>query len=276
MADVRAALRGRRIGLIGTGTMGRALLRGWLAGGLPRRQVLAADPQAAARRVAQQRFGVAVTSDNRRVAAAADVLVLAVKPQQMAEVVAQIAPLATPRRLVISIAAGMRLAWFEERLLAPVIRVMPNLPATVGYGFSALALGRRATRRHAALAQALFGAVGQAVVLPERHFDAITAVSGSGPAYLFYLVQAWEEAARALGLPAAVARQAVRQTLLGSVALLETQGQAPAQLIARVASKRGTTEAALRVLDRLRVGARLSLAVRAAANRSRELSGRSG
>ena len=266
------ALRGLRIGVIGAGTMGRALVRGWRAGGIPAGRILMADPSGRARRSARRAFGVSVTDDNARVARQADVIVLAVKPQQMADVVARLRPHVTARQLVISIAAGIPLRWFESRLRAsPVIRVMPNLPATVGCGFAAIALGRRATRRHAALAQALFEAVGEALVLPERTFNAVTAVSGSGPAYVFYLVQVWEEAARALGLPAAVAQRAVRQTLCGSVALLNGSGQSPAALIARVASKRGTTEAALRALAQLRVGARFGLAVRAAAKRSQEL-----
>jgi len=253
--------------------MGQALISGLLARGLPPRALRAADASGAARRTIRRRFRLRAVDDNGWVARHSDVVILAVKPQQFPDVLPQLAPVLTRRQLVITIAAGLTLRWLQARLPGvPLVRVMPNLPATVGCAFSAIAPGRTATPRHRAIARAIFSAVGAAVELPERHFDAVTAVSGSGPAYLFFLVQAWEAAAQALGLPPPVAAQAIRQTVAGSAALLAASGEPAARLVARVASKRGTTEAALKVLARRRVHAHFVEALTAAARRSRELS----
>jgi pyrroline-5-carboxylate reductase len=297
-------LRGLTIGIIGAGKMGQALIQGLLAHGLPPRALSAADPSGAARRAVSRRFRIRVTSRNRGVVQRSDVVVLAVKPQQFPELMAEIASALSPRprhqahrargrdvaphrgvtqgtrgsargapQLVISIAAGIRLRWLETRLPGiPLVRAMPNLTATVARGFSAIALGRRATARHRTIAESVFGAVGEVVELPERCFDAITAVSGSGPAYVFFLVRMWEAAARSLGLPKAVAERAIRQTLKGSVRLLEASGEPPAALLAKVASKGGTTEAALARLAKRRVAEHFREALRAAANRSKALS----
>ncbi len=269
-----APLRGTRIGIIGAGTMGRALIEGLLASGVPRRALAVSDPDAAARRHLQERCRLSLaTADNTQLARRADVLVLAVKPKQVPEVVAGIAPHVTRRHLVLSIAAGIRVRWLQRHLRdTPVGRVMPNLAATVGCGFSAMTFGRLVSPRHQTTARALFEAVGEVVELPERLFDAITAVSGSGPAYLFFFVDAWRQAARRLGMPADIAERAIRQTLRGSLRLMEASGASPEELIRRVASRRGTTEAALKVLARRQVAAHVVEAVRAAARRSRELS----
>jgi len=270
---ITQSLRSYRIGIIGCGTMGQALIKGLLDHGVPASRLCVADASAAARRIVARRFGIKAVARNRDAVRGAGLILLAVKPQQMAGVVDELAAALTRSVLVISIAAGMTLRWLEKHLPGlPVVRVMPNLPATVGCGFAAIAAGRRATTRHRAVAMALFDAMGIAVELPERHFDAVTAVSGSGPAYVFYLVQIWERAARALGLPASAAALAIRQTLEGSVRLLQADGAAAAELIRQVASKRGTTEAALSVLARRRVGTHFTEALQAAARRSRELS----
>ena len=267
------ALGSKRIGLIGTGTMGQALIQGLLANGASRRALQAADPSARTRRDVQRRFRLSVTEDNARVVRRSDIVILAVKPQQFPDVLAQIAPHVGRRQLVISIAAGIRLPWLASWLPGvPLVRVMPNLPATVGCGWSAIALGGTATARHRAIAKALFGAVGEVVELPERQFDAVTAVSGSGPAYVFFLVDAWEQAARRLGLPASVARRAVAQTLEGSVRLLRATDVPASALIRRVASKGGTTEAALNVFAARRIARHVADAVHAATRRSRALS----
>ncbi len=266
------ALRGKRVGIIGAGKMGQALIKGLLARGVPVRSIGAADTNPATRREVSRRFGVRVSGDSIAVVRRTDIVLLAVKPQQCPGALKAIAAHLTRRQLVISIAAGITLRWLQGRLPGvPIVRVMPNLPATVGCGFSAITLGRSAGARHRAMAAALFEAVGEVVELPERYFDAITAVSGSGPAYVFFLVQAWEEAARRLKLPPAVASRAIRRTLTGGLRLLEGTGDAPGVLIAKVASKGGTTEAALSVLERRRVAAHLVEAVRAAAKRSKEL-----
>ncbi len=266
------ALRSHTFGFIGAGKMGQALIQGLLSQGVAPRAILVADPSAVMRRQAR-RLGIRPASDNCEVACRASVVVLAVKPQHMAAALEEIAPCLTRSQLVISIAAGITLRWLQGRLRrVAVIRAMPNLPATVRQGLTAIPLGRLASARHRALAQAFFGAAGHVCELPERMFDAITAVSGSGPAYVFFLVRAWEDAARALGLPATVAACAIRQTLNGSMRLLEASGDSADALISRVASKGGTTEAALKVLARRQVSKHLLEALRAAARRSKALS----
>ena len=270
--EPRAQLRGVSIGFIGAGTMGQALIKGLLARGLSRRALGAADAKRGTREAVRRRFGVWTTPDHAALVRRSDVVILAVKPQQFSEVVPGLAPIVGRRRLVISIAAGITLRWLEARLPGvPLVRVMPNLPATVGCGFAGVAAGRGTTQRHRGIALAIFGSVGAAVELPERQLNALTAVSGSGPAYVFFLVDAWERAAARLGLPPAVAARAIRSTLSGSARLL-TLNESPAGLIKRVASKRGTTDAALTVLARRRVAAHFIEALRAAARRARQLS----
>ncbi len=253
--------------------MGQAFMKGFLAHGLPRQHLRAADTSPTIRRGVKRQFRIAVDSRTVEAVRGADVVILAVKPQQMAEVVEEIQPILTPRQLVMSIAAGMTLPWLQARLpRQPIVRVMPNLPATVCCGFSAMALGRRASRRHRAVAMALLRSVGEVVELPERYFDAVTAVSGSGPAYVFFLVHVWETAARNLGLPSWVAHRAIRRTLAGSTMLLAMSGEEAHTLMRKVASKGGTTEAALKVLARRRVEAAFVEALEAAARRSKALS----
>lgn len=250
--------------------MGQALIHGLAHAGVPRRRLLAADPDRAAQ-AAARRAGARVVAPSV-LAQDADAVVLAVKPQQMAEALARLGP-ALRNRLVISIAAGITLRWLHARLPgARIVRVMPNLPSTVGWGFAAIARGRRARRQDVAIARAVFAASGAVCELPERHFDAVTAVSGSGPAYVFWLVEAWQRAAGRLGLPKTVAADAIQRTLEGSSRLLADATVPAATLIARVASKGGTTEAALRVLAQRSAAAAVSDAIRAAARRSRQLS----
>ena len=267
------ALQGLTVSVIGAGKMGQALLKGLLASGVSRHRLRAADASSMIRGRVSRRFGLTARQDNIVTARGADVIILAVKPQQMSEVTAQLAPHLRRNQLVISIAAGITLRWLQVRLKGlPVIRVMPNLPATVGSGFSAIAPGRAATVRHRAMAIALFGAVGAVCEVPERQLDAVTAVSGSGPAYVFFLAQIWQQAAQSLGLSPKVAERAIRATLEGSVRLWQASGESPDVLINKVASKGGTTEAALKVLVTRRVAAHFLEALRAAARRSKELS----
>ena len=267
------SLAGLKIGVIGAGKMGQALIGGLVAHGVPRRAIRAADVSAATRREVSRRHRVTVVSDAASAVRSADVVILAVKPQQCEELLSRIGPSIRRNQLVISIAAGITTRWLERRLPGvPVVRVMPNLPATIGCGYSAIADGRRARAHHRRIAVALFGAVGYVVELPERHFDAITAVSGSGPAYVFFLAQIWQEAAQRLGLPADVAACAIDATLKGSVRLLRCSGEPARVLVGKVASKGGTTEAALKVFRARRVAAHFAEALRAAARRSKQLS----
>ena len=175
-----AVLRGKTIGVIGAGTMGQALIQGLLARGVRRAAVRAADPDAGRRDAVRRRFRLKVGADNARTVRASDIVILAIKPQQFPDVVAHLAPHLRRGQLVVSIAAGITLRWLEARLPGlPVVRVMPNLPATVGCGFAAMAAGRRATAESRQVVRAIFESVGDVVELPERRFDASTAVSGS-------------------------------------------------------------------------------------------------
>jgi pyrroline-5-carboxylate reductase len=260
------------VGFIGAGTMGQALIRGLLAQGIAPRKLRAMeiDP---AKRHALKRLGVAAMTDHRLLVQWADTIVLAVKPQQYPDVLSVLAPYLSRTQLVISIAAGITLRWLKARLPnQPIIRVMPNLPATVGCGFFAMAFNRAANLRHRTIARQMFSVAGKVVELPERYFDAITAVSGSGPAYVFFLVGAWSAAARTLGLPASIAKEAILQTLVGSARLLQTTREPASILLQKVASKRGTTEAALKVLAKRHVAAHVVEALHAAAKRSAALS----
>ena len=264
-----------RIGLIGAGNMGRALLGGLRRRGVPASRLLAADANPAAARAVRRRLGVANVSIDE-LARRCAIVVLAVKPQDLRPVLEQVRRALgarSSRVLVVSIAAGVTLAALQRRLgPVAVIRVMPNLPATVGAGMSAISPGRRATARQRRLARAIFQSVGEVVELPERHLDAVTAVSGSGPAYFFLVCKALTDAGAAHGLPVAVAQRLAVQTALGAARLAARSVEPLEAQIARVASKKGTTEAALKVLRRRRFEHALRAAVSAAAARSREMS----
>ncbi|MBI2885184.1 MAG: pyrroline-5-carboxylate reductase [Candidatus Omnitrophica bacterium] len=266
-----APLRGQRIGVIGAGNMGQALLGGLRRAGVPAAALMAAERDQ--RRCAQvRRLGVRCVSLDVLVERASIILV-AVKPQDIREVLQRIGALRQGRGvLVISIAAGIPIRAIQ-RLVGkhPVVRVMPNLPATVGSGISALACARGVSAAEHAAASAIFQGVGEVVEVPERLLDAVTAISGSGPAYFFTVFQALREAGASLGLPGDVAERLAVHTALGSAKLaLAAPGQLPA-LIARVASKKGTTEAALKMFRHRRLSSVIEDGVKAAARRSREL-----
>lgn len=266
-------LSGVTIGVVGCGKMGQALIKGLRSGGLSGKKIIITDVDRALQQKVSRSLKVASAAGIAAVAKKAQVIILAVKPQQMAEVGPQVARTRQPSACIISIAAGITIRRLSKLIpKASIVRVMPNLPATVGMGFSAIAFGLRVSRRQRLVAKAIFESVGEVVVLPEPFFDAITAVSGSGPAYLFFLVLAWEAAARKLKLPRDIAASAVRQTLKGSLQLLQVSGASPEALMAQVASKKGTTEAALKVLAKRGVARSFAEALSAAQRRSRQLS----
>ncbi|MBI4354642.1 MAG: pyrroline-5-carboxylate reductase [Candidatus Omnitrophica bacterium] len=226
--------------------------------------------------MALRRFAVESVS-MERLAQRCHVVIIAVKPQDLGPALESLRrAFATRSRrvLVMSIAAGVRLASLERRLGrgVSVIRVMPNLPATVGCGMSALARGRAAAASDMAVAKAIFRCVGDVVELPERLFDVVTAISGSGPAYVFLILQALCDAGRRGGLPKSVAQQLAMRTAKGSAELALQSGETLEVLIARVASKKGTTEAALKVFARRGLARIIREGVSAAVRRSRQLS----
>lgn len=263
---------GLKVTMVGAGNMAEALLRGALRVELLQPwQVTAADPLPA-RREFFASMGAAVTADNREAVRAADVVILAVKPQQLGAVLAEIGELAAGK-LVVSIVAGAPTARIAAALGpgARVIRAMPNTPLLVGMGATGLAAGRGATAQDMTLARALFEASGVVLQMHEQELDAVTAVSGTGPAYLFYLAEAMIEAARAEGFGPEEAARLVAATLRGAGELLSRSPEPPEELRKRVTTPGGTTAAAVEVLDSAGVKARIVEAVRRAAARSREL-----
>jgi pyrroline-5-carboxylate reductase len=263
---------GKKLAVIGAGNMGEALVRGALGAKLlAPTQITAADPSPQRRKFLAG-LGAAVTASNREAVEAADLVILAVKPQQLAEVLAGIADVAAGK-LFISIVAGAPTSRIAAALggEARVVRAMPNTPLLVGLGATGLAAGPTATAEDLKLARALFEAGGIVLQLHEEELDVVTAVGGSGPAYLFYLAEAMIEAARAEGLPGGLSRELVAATLRGAAELLARGGQPPEELRRKVTSPGGTTAAAVEVLDGAGVKARIVEAVRRAAARSREL-----
>jgi len=268
------------LGVIGGGNMAEAILRGVTSGGLlPASAIIVSDPVAARRELLAKSVGVATTSDNREAAQCGRVL-LAVKPQMMPAVLGEIASAILDEALVISIAAGIttqsisgKLAGAGRRGAARIIRVMPNTPMLVGAGVSAVAAGPGATQADIDWTARAFsqGQSGGAVIVEESMIDAVTAVSGSGPAYFFYLVEAMVAAGVAEGLPPRVALELARQTCLGSGLLLTTANEDPASLRAKVTSPNGTTQRAIETMDAAGVKDSLIKSIRAAATRSREL-----
>lgn len=256
--------------------MATALAKGLVQAGLVRSEgLVASDVSAAAReRFAQETQG-RVLAANCEVAAAAATLVLAVKPLQVEEVLQELAPAIGPGHRLISLAAGVRLARLEAALPAGtrVVRVMPNTPALVGEGASGFALGRAAGREDAEWTARFLGAVGLAFEVPERLLDAVTGLSGSGPAFACVMIEALSDGGVAAGLPRDLATRLAAQTLLGTARMVLETGLHPGVLKDRVTSPGGTTIEGLHHLERAGVRGALLGAVRAAADKSRQLGG---
>lgn len=262
------------IGFLGAGKMASALAHGFLRAGLVTPDLLrAGDTQPAARAAFAAGTGAKVFATNVEVAHRSELLILAVKPGQVGEVMAELSPVwDTQRHLLISIVGGVRLERLEAG--APgvrVIRVMPNTPALVGAGASAFALGSRATEADAALAQQLLGSVGLAHRVPESLLDAVTGLSSSGPAYAFLMVEALADGGVAAGLPREMAQQLAAQTLLGAAQMVLSTGQHPGVLKDAVCSPGGTTIEGIHELEKGGLRATLMSAVRASAEKSRRL-----
>jgi pyrroline-5-carboxylate reductase len=260
-------------GVIGAGNMAEAIIRGLVTSRfLPATAVVASDPADERRQLLAKATGIACVADNFAPAACPRVL-LAVKPQVMPAVLAGIAPAVGADALVISIAAGVTTGAIDRSLGSKgrIVRVMPNTPMLVGAGVSAICPGPRATDADLEWARQLFAASGQVVMVQEPMIDAVTAVSGSGPAYFFYLIEAMAQAGVAEGLPADVATQLAIATCAGAARLLTQTGTPPDQLRAKVTSPKGTTQAAIEAMDAAGVKDALVNAIRAAAARSREL-----
>jgi pyrroline-5-carboxylate reductase len=262
------------IGFLGAGKMATALAQGFIRAGLvTSRQVFGSDPLPAARTTFGKETGARIVSNNARVTELASVLVLATKPDQTAGALAEIRDRFTRRHLLISIAAGVPTAKLEAALPAGsrVIRVMPNTPALLGASASGFALGKHATKSDGELAQRLLSAVGLAFALKESLLDAVTGLSGSGPAYVYQFIEALSDGGVAAGLPRDVATKLAAQTVLGSAKMVLETGVHPGVLKDRVASPGGTTIEGLHELEKGKLRGTVISAVRAAAEKSRKL-----
>jgi pyrroline-5-carboxylate reductase len=261
------------IAILGTGKMGEALLSGLLKAEWPAAEVAVVVRRPARAEELRAGYGVAVLTA-AEAAEKAETLVLSVKPQDMGRMLDEIAGLVAPSQLVISIAAGITTSFIERRFTAevPVVRVMSNTPALVDEAMSVISAGSFAAEEHLRHAEELFAPLGQVIRIPEYLQDAATALSGSGPAYVFYLVEAMVDAGVLLGMPRQTALEMVTQTVYGAATMLR-EGDHPVILRDAVTSPAGTTIAAIRELEKHGVRAAFLAAIEAARDRGRELGG---
>ena len=262
-----------RLAVLGAGKIGEALVSGVLRAGKPAAEVMVTVRRAERAAELTERYGVAAVS-NAEAAKSADTLILTVKPQDMATLLDELAAHIPADRLVISGAAGITTAFVAERLGVPglpVVRVMTNTPVLVDEAMSAISPGAHATDEHLRRAEEIFRPVGKTVRVPESQQDAVTALSGSGPAYFYYLVEAMIDAGILLGLPRTTAHELIVQSAIGAAVMLRDSGEHPVKLREAVTSPAGTTISAIRELERHGVRAALLEALEAARDRSREL-----
>lgn len=268
------SLKGKRVGFVGGGNMGEALIRGLLGAHLVPADLMAAT-DVRTERTAQltKQFGITAHADNARLVREADIVILAVKPQIMAGVLSEIAAAVTARHLLISIAAGVATSTIRTALGkdARIIRVMPNTPALVLQGAAAVAKGKGLGPDDLAIAEEIFGAVGRVVVLDEELMDAVTGLSGSGPAYVAIVVESLADGGVKMGLDRATAMTLATQTVLGTAQLLLETGMHPGSLKDMVSSPGGTTIAGISALEEGGIRATFIRAVERATQRSREL-----
>lgn len=260
------------IAVLGAGKIGEALLSGLLSAGRAPENLLFTERHPQRRTELTERHGVRAV-DVAEAAGLADVLVIAVKPQDIERLLTELRPALRPETLIVSLCAGLPTELYERRLPdgTAVVRVMPNTPLVVGEAMSVMSSGRFATEEHLALVETILGSVGRVLRLPESQQDAVTALSGSGPAYFFFLVEAMIDAGILLGIPRAVATQLITQSAVGAAAMLRDSGEHPVTLREAVTSPAGTTITAIRELEVHGVRAALLAAIEAARDRSAEL-----
>jgi len=266
-------LENKRIGFIGAGTMAEAIGRGLLKAGVSPAQISASDPDERRREFCRRELGITATADNASVAQSSDIIILAVKPHVVHEVLAEIGGVLKPHQLLVSIAAGIRIDSIQSKLGAdvPVVRVMPNTPCLVGEGASAIAPGEFAASVHRELASQIFGAVGRVVQVAEDKLDAVTGLSGSGPAYVYIFIEALADGGVRMGLPRETALVLAAQTVAGAARMVLETGAHPAELRDRVMTPGGTTVAGVASLEGSGFRSAAIEAVTAAANRAAEL-----
>lgn len=265
---------GKRIAVIGAGNMGEALIAGMLASGAAAPDdIHATDVVAGRLDQLKARYGVRVGTDNRAAAGWSHIVILAVEPQVLDHVLDDLRPALDGDRLSLSVAAGYPIARIAGRLVpgARVVRCMPNTPSVVQAGVSALAWGPQVTEEDERVARAVFESVGRVVVVEERIMDAVTGLSGSGPAYVFLIIEALADGGVKMGLPREAALALAAQTVVGAAKMVMETGEHPGRLKDKVTSPGGTTIAGLHALECGRLRASLMDAVEAATRRSREL-----
>ncbi|MFH1245711.1 MAG: pyrroline-5-carboxylate reductase [Candidatus Omnitrophota bacterium] len=267
-----------RLGIIGCGNMGEAILRGILAKKLVApKTIICSDKNKEKLKQLSTRYAVTTTESNSKLAENCDVLLIAVKPQDIDTVLQDIKlsnpPSLLKNKLIISICAGIKTAQLEKSLdKVSVIRAMPNMGAQISQAISALSPGKYAAEENKKTARDIFSCIGEVVELKEELLDAVTAVSGSGPAYFFYLAENLIRAAEELGIPLPIARKLAVQTAIGSAGLMEHSGKDPQTLRKEVTSPGGTTEAAFNVFNKYKLDKILDSGVKAAAARAKQLS----
>ena len=267
---------GLRVGFIGGGNMCEAILANLVrTATVKASRIHVAELSDERRAYLVEQYGVQVTADGSSVVASSDVVILSVKPQVMTSVLTAVKGAFDGRQLVISIAAGKSLAGIAELLPenVPLVRVMPNLPAQVSEGVSAFCCGPHVSTFHRAVAECLLGCFGEVVAVPEEQFDAVTALSGSGPAFFAYYAEQMVQGAVKLGFKYEDAMVLTLQTMLGTAKLLKSDGRSPAELIDAVCSEGGTTEAGMKALYASDIHEAVASTLKAAADRSAELSG---
>ncbi len=263
-----------KIGFLGAGNMAKALIKGILESGIhPKEQLVASDKEGAALEAVFEQFGIKCLTDNRELVKDCPLVVLAVKPQQIPAVIEEIKGVVRDDQLIISIAAGIPLAMIQALMgkEIPIIRVMPNTPALVQRGISAMAGNHKAGPEHMERARTIFGAVGQTVDVAEDMMDAVTALSGSGPGYVFRIMECMVNAGISVGLEKDIAERLVIQTFLGAAYLAGESDHPLSRLREMVTSPGGTTAAGLAVFENTALESTIIQAVQAACNRSVEL-----
>jgi pyrroline-5-carboxylate reductase len=260
------------IAVVGAGKIGETLLSGLLRSGWPAERLMATTRRTERAEELSTRYGIRIVGNDVAVAEA-DVLAIAVKPQDAAALMADLGPKVPADKLVITLCAGLPTSFFAKWLPegTPVVRVMTNTPALVDEAMTAISAGTYATTEHLGLAEEMFRPLGRTLRLPESQQDAVTALSGSGPAYFYYLVEAMTDAGILLGLPRQVAHDLIVQTAIGSAVMLRDSGEHPVKLREAVTSPAGTTISAIRELENHGVRAALLAALEAARDRGREL-----
>ncbi|MEW6614350.1 MAG: pyrroline-5-carboxylate reductase [Thermodesulfobacteriota bacterium] len=264
----------KKIGFIGSGNMAEAIIKGIIrAGVVSPKNIVSSDVSEDRRRLFSNSFGIITTPSNLELISQAEVIVLAIKPQTIGFVLKEIAKAVDISKLVISIAAGVTLKYIESNFKnnSRIVRVMPNTPALVGEGVTAVSPGSKATKEDLDIARNIFDAVGKTVVVEERYMDAVTGLSGSGPAYVFLIIDALIDAGVKVGLNRDTAKTLAVQTVFGSAKMIFETGETPSQLRDRVTSPGGTTITGLHVMEAGRLRAVIIDAVEAATNRSKEL-----